>query len=111
MSFNFWINPSFSLFGLEITWYAIFILIGVIIAVWAGIREGKKLGIASDEVYWGVIIVLPCAIIGARLWYILFNLDQNWTFGKIIGLEGGLAGLAIQGGVIAALIEIGRAHV
>lgn len=106
MSFNFWINPSFSLFGLEITWYAIFILIGVIIAVWAGIREGKKLGIASDEVYWGVIIVLPCAIIGARLWYILFNLDQNWTFGKIIGLEGGLAGLAIQGGVIAALIAI-----
>ena len=104
--FNFWIQESFSLFGLNITFYALFILLGVIIAVWAGIKEGKKLGIPSDDVYWGVIIVLPCAIIGARLWYILFNLDEGWTFRKIIGLEGGLAGLAIQGGVIAALITI-----
>lgn len=101
-----YIDPTFSLFGLEIAWYAVCILIGVVIAVIAGVKEGKKLGIPSDYVYWGVIIVLPCAIIGARLWYILFNLDQGWTFSKIIGLEGGLAGLAIQGGVIAALITI-----
>ena len=104
--FNFWIQESFSLFGLSITFYALFILLGVIIAVWAGIKEGRKLGIPSDDVYWGVIIVLPCAIIGARLWYILFNLDEGWTFRRIIGLDGGLAGLAIQGGVIAALLTI-----
>ena len=102
--FNFWIQESFSLFGLSITFYALFILLGVIIAVWAGIKEGRKLGIPSDDVYWGVIIVLPCAIIGARLWYILFNLDEGWTFRRIIGLDGGLAGLAIQGGVIAAYL-------
>lgn len=101
-----YIDPTFSLFGLEIAWYAVCILIGVLIAVWAGVREGKKIGIPSDDVYWGVIIVLPCAIIGARLWYILFNLDEHWSFRKIIGLEGGLAGLAIQGGVIAAMITI-----
>lgn len=101
-----YIDPTFSLFGIEIAWYAVCILIGVLIAVWAGVREGKKIGIPSDDVYWGVIIVLPCAIIGARLWYILFNLDEHWSFGKIIGLQGGLAGLAIQGGVIAAMITI-----
>lgn len=101
-----YIDPTISIFGLEITWYAIFILLGVVIAVIAGIKEGKKIGIPSDTIYWGVIIVLPCAIIGARLWYILFNLDQHWTFSKIIGLEGGLAGLAIQGGIIFALIAI-----
>lgn len=103
--FNY-IDPTFSIFGLEITWYAVFILIGILVAVWAGIREGKKLGIYSDDVYWGVILVVPCAIIGARLWYILFNLDQHWSFKRIIGLDGGLAGLAIQGGLIAALIVI-----
>lgn len=101
-----YIKPSFSLFGLQITWYAICILVGVVLAVVMAIREGKKIGIASDDIYWGVIIVLPCAIIGARLWYILFNLDQSWTFREIIGLEGGLSGLAIQGGIIAALIAI-----
>ena len=36
--FNFWIQESFSLFGLSITFYALFILLGVIIAVWAGIK-------------------------------------------------------------------------
>lgn len=103
--FNY-INPTFNFLGLEIAWYAVCIMIGVILAVIAGVKEGKKLGIPSDDVYLGLIIVLPCAIIGARLWYILFNLDQSWPFSKIIGLEGGLAGLAIQGGVIAALIAI-----
>lgn len=106
MMFNAWIEPTISIFGLEIAWYAICIMIGIILAVVAGVKEGKKLGIPSDDVYWGVIIIVPCAIIGARLWYILFNLDQGWTFKRIIGLEGGLAGLAIQGGLIAALIAI-----
>ena len=102
-----YINPTFRLFGkIEIAWYAVCILIGVILAVLAGVREGKKIGIPSENIYTGVCIVLPCAIIGARLWYILFNLNEQWTFKKIIGLEGGLAGLAIQGGFIAAMITI-----
>lgn len=101
-----YIDPTFSLFGIEIAWYAVCIMVGVMLALWAGIKEGKKIGIPSDDIYWGIILVLPCAIIGARLWYILFNLDQNWTFTKIIGLEGGLEGLAIQGGFIAAMITI-----
>lgn len=104
--FNAWIEPTFSFFGLDITWYAICIMIGIIIAVLAGVKEGKKLGIPSDDVYWGVILIVPCAIIGARLWYILFNLDDVWTFKRIIGLDGGLAGLGIQGGLIVALIAI-----
>ncbi len=102
-----YINPSFKLFGtIEIYWYAVCILIGVILAVLAGVREGKKIGIPSEYIYTGVCIVLPCAIVGARLWYILFNLNDSWTFKKIIGLEGGLEGLAIQGGLIASMITI-----
>jgi len=103
--FNY-IDPTISLFGLNITWYAIFILTGILVAVIVGIKEGKKLGICTDDIYWGVILIVPCAIIGARLWYILFNLDQHWSFARIIGLEGGLAGLAIQGGLIVALIVL-----
>lgn len=102
-----YIDPSFSLFGLRIYWYAVCIMVGVIIAVYAGIKEGKKLGIPSDYVYTGVLIVLPCAIIGARLWYVLFNLNEFSGIQAVLGLDGnGLAGLAIQGGVIAALITI-----
>lgn len=95
------------IFGLNIHWYAICILIGIILAVVMGVREGKKLGIASDHIYTGVVIIVPLAIVGARLWYVLFNLDSFHSFKQVLGLDGnGLAGLAIQGGVIAALISV-----
>lgn len=105
--FNFWINPTaFSIGNLQIQWYAIFILTGIIIAAITGVKEGKKLGLNSDDIFTGIAIIVPVAIICARLWYILFNLNEPWPFRKIIGLEGGLAGLAIQGGLIGALISI-----
>ncbi len=98
------IKSTFSLFGLDVHWYAICILIGVLIAVWAGVREGKKIGIPSEYIYTGVIIVLPCAILGARIWWDLFNMDSIHSFVDVIAVWQG--GLAIQGGVIAALITI-----
>ncbi len=97
-------DAGLDIFGIRL--YAICILIGILLAVYMGIKEGKKLGIYSDDIYWGVIIIVPISIIGARLWYVLFNLDQEWSFADIIGLNGGLAGLAIQGGVIAAIISV-----
>ena len=39
MDFLFWIKPSFSIGNLTITWYAIFILTGVILALIMGIKE------------------------------------------------------------------------
>ena len=89
---------------MEIRWYAICILIGVLIAVIAGVREGKKIGIPSDYIYTGVVIVLPCSILGARLWWDLFNLNQIHSFIDIFAIWDG--GLAIQGGVLAALLSI-----
>lgn len=99
-----YINPSFQLGSLEIHWYAICILIGVILAVFAGVREGKKIGIPSDYIYTGVIIVLPCAILGARIWWDLFNLDQIHSALDVIAIWDG--GLAIQGGFLAAMLAI-----
>ena len=47
--FNY-INPTFPLFGLNISWYAVCILIGVIIAVILGLKEGRRLGVSSDSI-------------------------------------------------------------
>ncbi|MDE7095825.1 MAG: prolipoprotein diacylglyceryl transferase, partial [Anaeroplasmataceae bacterium] len=99
-----YINPSFSLFGLEVRWYAICILIGVILAVLAGVKEGKKIGIPSDYIYTGVVIVLPCTILGARFWWDIFNADSIHEFIDVFAVWQG--GLAIQGGVLAALLTI-----
>ena len=101
------IDPvAFTIFGLEIRWYALWILIGVVVAVIMGVKEGKRIGIYADFVYTGILITLPLAIIGARLWYVLFNLEDFDSFAKVIGLDGGWSGLAIQGGIITAIIVV-----
>lgn len=53
----------------------------------------------EDFLFW----VLPAALIGARLWYVLFNLDYYLNYpGKILALWEG--GLAIHGAFFAAVI-------
>ena len=100
----------FKIGNLEIHYYAICILLGVIIAVWLGLREAKKFGIPSDVIYIGLIICLPLAIVGARIWYVLFNIQSFTSFAHVLGFQNGqfvgLSGLAIQGGVIFALVGI-----
>ena len=102
-------DPTY-FFNTPIHLYAICILIGIIIAFFLSLREAKKLGIASDDIYLGVLIILPLSIIGARLWYVLFNLSEFKDFLSVIGFQDGqftgLAGLAIQGGVIVAIISV-----
>lgn len=96
--------------GTSIHLYAICILIGVAIALWLGLREAKKLGVASDDIYLGLLIILPLSIIGARLWYVIFNVNQFPDFLSVIGFRNGkfegLSGLGIQGGIIVAIISV-----
>ncbi len=95
---------------LGINLYALCILFGIIIAYIMGIYEGKKLGIKKSDISLGILIIVPISIIGARLWYVLFNLSDFPDLGSFFGFRNGafegLAGLAIQGGVMAALISI-----
>ena len=101
---------SSTFFGTGIRMYALCILLGIIIAYIQGVREGKKLGLSTSFIFYGVVIIVPIAIVGARLWYVLFNLDKFSDFGEVLGFNNGrftgFSGLAIQGGVIAALIAI-----
>ena len=95
---------GFEIFGLEIRWYAICILIGVCLAVFFAIKEARRLGIASDHIYTGVMIILPLSILGTRLWWVLFNLDHIDTLVDVFAIWDG--GLAIQGGFITAFISV-----
>ena len=99
------IDPvAFEIFGLEVRWYALWILLGVVVAVILGVKEGKRIGIYSDFIYTGILITLPLAIIGARIWYVLGDLEDfaGKDFLYIINPASG--GLAIQGGVMAGVI-------
>ncbi len=99
-------NPvAINLFGMEIRYYSLFILIGVIIGYFMIIREAKRFNISSDSMFnlffWTIIF----GIIGARLYYVVFNWEY---FGSHISeiwkiWEGGLA---IHGGILIGLLVI-----
>lgn len=91
---------AFELFGLPIYWYAIIIVSGVIIAMWLSTREAVRVGLKPDDVTDFMLIGLPVAIIGARFYYILFDLQYYIDDpSQIFNIRSG--GIAIYGALIA----------
>ena len=90
-------------------WYGFLIGSGMVICIVLAYFSSKKKGFYSDFVFDLAICCIPLAIVGARLGYVIFDLTgpnpSHWTFKKIIGLDGGgLAGLQIYGGLVAAAL-------
>ena len=65
----------FTLFGFEIRWYSILILIGVILAITLLIKEGKRFNIPKDFLFNLAFWVVIFGIIGARIYYCIFNFN------------------------------------
>lgn len=82
-------RAAFSVFGIEIYWYAIFITIAILIGfIWAKVHSGRY-NIKFDDVFNLSLIMLPSAFIGARIYYILFNLPYYLKYpGEILDLRG-----------------------
>ena len=100
LEFN--VGNSFSVFGLEIAFYGIIIALGMIIAALVCFNYVKKSGqdvnLYMDYFLFGII----GAIIGARIYYVLFEWDFYSKFPEeILNLRAG--GLAIYGGIIGAV--------
>lgn len=101
---------AFTVLGHPIYWYGIIIAAGFLLAVWFCQRRAGNFGIQPDSVIDMLLYAVPLAILGARLYYIIFYLDLYRT------PQGGLdwmamvriwdGGLAIYGGVMAALVTL-----
>ena len=104
------INPpdGFSIPGtnFEIKFYGVIIAIGVLLAVTYCLRRAKQFGVTQDDILNLVLICLPSAIVGARLYYVIFEWDQFFGPGipwyRFLDIRSG--GLAIYGGVIGAVL-------
>lgn len=94
---------AFSIFGIDVYWYAILIVTGMILAVHFSSKEMERRDMDGEVIYDLAFYILPAAIIGARIYYVIFEWN---SFGgdilKIIDIRSG--GLAIHGGIIASLI-------
>ena len=91
-------------FGIfQIKWYSFFILLAIIIGGILFYKESSKKGLSNDDIvdiiFYGVLI----GIVGARIYYVLFNLDYYLKSPlEILMVWNG--GLAIHGGLIATLL-------
>ncbi len=98
------LNNTFNLFGLEIHYYGLLIGLGFLVGFLVLTYLFKKKGFDKEMPYTLLLMVFPAAIIGARLYYVIFS-GRSWTFLEIFEIWNG--GLAIYGGIIASAIVIG----
>ncbi|MFV0249834.1 MAG: prolipoprotein diacylglyceryl transferase [Bacilli bacterium] len=90
---------------IKIYWYSIILFVAFFVGGALAIKESKKWKISEDFMINMFFYLIPISLIGARIYYVLFNLDyySNNLLDIFKVWEGGLA---IHGGLIAALLFI-----
>lgn len=98
-------SVAFKIFGIEIYWYGIIISFAILAGLFSAIYIAKKTNQNSDIYPELLIYALLGAIIGARLYYVIFSWeDYKDNLSHIFALREG--GLAIYGGIIGAAIVV-----
>lgn len=90
---------------LEIRWYALCIVTGLILAVYLSSKEAPRRRILEEDVLDFIFWAFPIAIVGARFYYVLFSWSQYKDNPlEIFAIWHG--GLAIYGGLIAGFLTL-----
>ena len=89
----------------QIKWYSFFIFLAMLTACLIIFKESKKKNVPDNYltnlIFYGLII----GILGARLYYVIFNLDYYLNNpSQIFAIWNG--GLAIHGGLIAGALVV-----
>lgn len=95
-------------FGIH--WYGAIIAVGFLLAVLWCCHKSQSLGIQQDKLIDMLFFAVPLGIIGARLYYVLFEFRSTYyvqgdplaTLVKIVRIWDG--GLAIYGGILASVL-------
>ena len=101
------VNPDrvLQIGSFSIHYYGLIIAIGLALAVIYGLRRRKVFGLTEDHILDGALLIVPFAIICARLYYCAFSWD-SFKDDPISMLYIWNGGLAIYGGVIGAALGI-----
>lgn len=96
-------SVAFTIFGLDIAWYGLIISCGMALCVILAMYQARKNKFSSELVLDIMIVSVPMALIGARLYYVL----SEWSYyskhlSDIFAIRDG--GLAVYGGVLGAFL-------
>lgn len=94
---------AFEIFGVQVYWYGIILTTGIILGLCMSMYIAKKEGLNPDTILDFLLIDIVFAILGARLYFVLFN----WSYykdniGEILNTRQG--GIAIYGAIIASVV-------
>ncbi len=97
---------AFTLFGKDVYWYGVIIMLGVLVAFIHAYLRTKQEGIKGDDIFDVGFFTVMIGVIGARMYYVLTTLDTGHykSFLDVIAIWEG--GLAIYGGIIGGALAI-----
>ena len=99
------VGDHITIFGFDIAYYGIIIGIGILAGIFIAAMEAKRTGQNPEDYYDLAIYAVIFSIIGARIYYVIFSWDMyKRDILSIFNIRQG--GLAIYGGVIAAVITV-----
>lgn len=100
------INPiAFKLGPFTVHWYALCILTGLFLAIYLARKEAPRKNIKADDVIDFILWAFPLAIVGARLYYVIFQW-QDYAASPIKVFAIWEGGIAIYGGLITGAIVL-----
>lgn len=99
---------AFTLFGVDIYWYALLIMCSVAFGfAFLLLIKSKEdtFGIKKDDIFDGLLYIVPISIIFGRAYYVIFNFDMfRNNLSNIFNIRAG--GMAIYGTIIGGLITL-----
>lgn len=98
-------GKTITLFGIDIAYYGITIAIGMLAGIFVATQVAKRTGQKQDDYVDLAIFGIIFGVIGARIYFVIFSWDMyKDNLLEIFNTRHG--GLAIYGGVIAAVITV-----
>ncbi|MGH7416733.1 MAG: prolipoprotein diacylglyceryl transferase [Candidatus Rokuibacteriota bacterium] len=83
--------------------YGVFVAIAILTAIWFSAREARRRGLDPAMVTDGSLAIVLTGLVGARLYYILFNEPARYLAEPLQVLAVWHGGLSVHGGLLAGL--------
>ena len=96
-------STGLSIGGLSVRWYGVAIALGIMLAVALAMRRERHYGLPRDTALDLALCGMPAAILGARLYYVIFSWDA-YRGDPVRALYIWEGGLAIYGGILGGLL-------
>jgi phosphatidylglycerol:prolipoprotein diacylglycerol transferase len=94
----------------ELHSYGVALALSVALGIWLATKRAPRFEVKKELILDFTIIILIAAIVGSRLWYVVYHLGEfkgQWlnTINPFQNGAIGIAGLSMVGGIILALIS------